>query len=62
MLHTFRDSEKSTAGHSLKKGTKWEGESIHKGLQLYLTLYFFKNKLFWDDLAKHKRLLALLNN
>ena len=46
MLHTFRDSEKSTAGHSLKKGTKWEGESIHKGLQLYLTLYFFKNKLF----------------
>ena len=25
---------------------KWEGESIHKGFQLYLMLYFFKNKLF----------------
>ena len=42
MLHTFRNYEKSTTGHSLGKRSKWEGESIHKGFQLYLMLYFFK--------------------
>ena len=46
MLHTFRNYEKPTTGHSLGKRSKWEGESIHKGFQLYLMLYFFKNKLF----------------
>lgn len=46
MLHIFRNYEKSTTGHSLGKRSKWEGESIHKVFQLYLMLYFFKNKLF----------------
>ena len=58
MLHTFRNYEKPTTGHSLGKRSKWEGESIHKGFQLYLMLYFFKNKLFWDNLAEYKRKAA----